>query len=72
MNEEFQSIDELYRRVFPALQTRVHELSLKGIKLSEMELWTCLRKRWKFGKNLTLFDIVHDIMMLDIQDIKND
>ena len=68
MNEEFQSIDELYKRVFPALQTRVHELSLKGINMTEMDLWNLLKKRWKFGKNLTLFDIVHDIMMSDIQD----
>ena len=68
MNEEFQSIDELYKRVFRALQTRVHELSLKGINMTEMDLWNLLKKRWKFGKNLTLFDIVHDIMMSDIQD----
>ena len=70
MNDEFQSIDELYQRVLPALHTKVHKLSMNGISyVSENDIWNLLMEKWRRGKNLTLFDIVHDILHLDFEKI---
>ena len=67
MNDEFQSIDELYQRVLPALHTKVHKLSMQGITfVSEEDIWKLLMEKWKMGRGLTLFDIVDDILKLDI------
>ena len=67
MNDEFQSIDELYQRVLPALRTKRHKLSLLGITfVSEEDIWKLLMDKWKHGRGLTLFDIVDDILKLDI------
>ena len=66
MNDEFQSIDELYQRVLPALHTKVHKLSMRGIfHITEDDIWIFLMEKWKRGNGLTLFDMVHDILNLD-------
>lgn len=66
MSDEFQSIEELYQRVRPALRTRVYKLSKKGVSfVTEDDIWNLLMDKWKRGKNLTLFDIVHDILHFD-------
>jgi len=66
MNDEFQSIEELYQRVRPALQTKVHKLNNSGISfVGEDDIWSLLMEKWKNGKDLTLFDIVDDIFKLD-------
>ena len=66
MNDEFQSIRELYQRVLPALRTKVHMLEKKGICfVTEEDIWTLLMEKWKKGRGLTLFDIVDDILKLD-------
>lgn len=66
MNDEFQSIEELYQRVRPALRTKVYKLSKKGVSfVTEEDIWNLLMEKWKKGKNLTLFDVVHDILHLD-------
>lgn len=66
MNDEFQSIRELYQRVLPALRTKVHMLEKKGIySVTEEEIWDLLMDKWKKGRGLTLFDIVDDILKLD-------
>ena len=51
MNDEFQSISELYQRVFPALRTKVHKLYDKGITfVSEEDIWNLLMEKWKKGR----------------------
>ena len=77
MNDEFQSIEELYQRVLPALRTKVHLLSKKGITfVVEEDIWNLLMDKWKKGRGLTLFDIVDDILNLDeriiLDKLKND
>ena len=77
MNDEFQSVEELYQRVRPALRTKVHKLEKRGITfVSEDDIWILLMEKWKNAKGLTLFDVVHDIMHLDenvfLDQIKND
>ena len=73
MNDEFQSIDELYQRVLPALHTKVHKLSMNGISyVSEIDIWNLVMEKWKRGRGLTLFDIVHDILHVDVESLLAD
>ena len=66
MKEKFATAEELYEYVLPALKVRVKKLKEKGISMEEKELWTLLSKHWKNGKNLTLYDIVEDILYYTI------
>lgn len=70
MIEEFHTIDELYERVLPALNTRVCELENLGVKLKGEDIWSYLIvSKWKFGIDLTLFDVVDDILNTDYSKI---
>ena len=59
---EFRNINELYRRVLPALTTRVNELKIQNINISEQEIWDYLLPKWKLTTNLSLDEIVNDIL----------
>lgn len=61
---EFNSIEELYERVLPALTIKVCELqTMNEIYINEKQLFNELRnEKWMSAKNLTLSDIVNDIL----------
>lgn len=63
---EFRNINELYRRVFPALTTRVNELKIQNINISEQEIWDYLLPKWKLTTNLSLDEIVNDILNFNL------
>lgn len=67
MSEEFNSIDELHERVLPALNTRVRELKKIGCSdILEDDIWNYLiLTKWKKSFDLTLFDVVNDILNTD-------
>ena len=65
MNDEFQSVKELYQRVLPALRTKVHKLNSRGVFVVEEDIWNLLMEKWKKERGLTLYDIVNDILKLD-------
>ena len=68
MDIEFQSIKELYERVMPALRVRKRLLLKKGINVSEKQIFEYLSKeKWSKGYNITLNDIVSDIINCDIK-----
>ena len=72
MKEEFKSIDELYNRVLPALKSKVSKLKRSNYEITEKELWNYLSiNKWKNSSNLTLFDIVEDIINFEITDLEN-
>ncbi len=63
MNIEFNNIKELYKRVGPALRVKRRILLKKGINIKEEEIFKYLAKeKWSKGRNLTLSDIVSDII----------
>ena len=63
MDIEFKSAKELYERVVPALRTKRRLLSKIGIKVSEEDIFKYLvKEKWSKGINLTLSDIVSDII----------
>lgn len=63
---EFRNINELYRRVLPALTTRVNELKIQNINISEQEIWDYLLPKWKLTTNLSLDEIVNDILNFNL------
>ncbi len=60
---EFRNINELYERILPALNTRVNELKIMNINTDEKEIWnTLINLKWKQSKNLSLDEMVNDIL----------
>ena len=66
VNEKFNSITELYKRVLPALKSKKKELAVSKLGfITEKDIWDCLRDtKWGKEANLTLFDIVNDILTI--------
>ena len=68
---KFESLNELFNRLYPAFNTKVCELKRSGINVSEVKLWNYLKE----NKYLTLYDMVSDILNLsksDFEGEKND
>ncbi len=59
---EFNNIIELKARIMPALKIRVRELKKQNIYFTEESLFRYFVKIWKEQYNLTLSDIVDDIL----------
>ncbi|MBQ3021326.1 MAG: hypothetical protein IJD92_03785 [Bacilli bacterium] len=65
MNDiKFNSLNELYTRLLPALNTKVNELKLNGISYIKVDdIWDYLRMhKWNKSSNLTLSECVDDIL----------
>lgn len=70
MDFEFHSQEELLQRVYPALRTKISEFHKLGYDLKEIELWDFLsNEKWKSGKDLTLYDIVNDILSCEGEEV---
>ena len=61
---KFNSLEELYNRLLPAINTKVNELKCNGINYIKVDdIWTYLKKyKWSKSSNLTLSDCVDDIL----------
>ena len=64
---KFTSLQQLYDRLKPALSTRVSELKrLKIPYVKEEDIWNYLKTyKWNNSANLTLIDMVNDVLELD-------
>lgn len=67
MDFSFQTQEELYIRVRPALTAKLQELKrLNYRNIEEKDIWEYLSDiKWKKSKNLMLSDIVSDIIHID-------
>lgn len=66
MKIEFKNKEELYERILPALTLRRKELKKEGFVVKEEEIWNFLSTNvYKYKENLTLADIVDEILKLD-------
>lgn len=67
MELEFSSQEELYQRVQPALKAKLAELHRLGYPYIQIvDIWNYLiETKWKKSKDLTLSDIVSDILHVD-------
>ena len=70
---QFNSVEELYNRVHPALTSKVREFRRNGIKyVKEEDIWNCLvGSKWKNGNGLELFNIVDDILNTSNKEIED-
>lgn len=71
VNENFGTLKDLYERVLPALKSKVKELENNHISfVTEKDVWDCLRKnKWNGETDLTLYDIVNDILFIEEKEI---
>ena len=70
---KFNSINELYNRLLPAMETKKNDL-LRNTKvlISEKEIWGYLRYNyWNKKSKLTLGEMVNDILNLSDKEIVN-
>lgn len=67
MDLQFNSAEELYRRLTPALKSKVYELKKHGYNYLEIEdVWNYLKeKKWSGRINLSLNQMVSDIFSSD-------
>lgn len=72
--EKFSSLSELYKRLLPALKTKKNEMvRQKMISIKESDIWEYLCKhKWTGKNNLTLFDMVDDILNTEAFSIYNE
>ena len=69
----FNSLEELKNRLMPALRTKVSDLRRSRININEDELWDILSKnKWSKAIDLTLGDMVNDILKFNYVDLRND
>lgn len=64
MDIVFNSLEELYQRIKPALLTKKQEMIRRGYKyIKEEDIWNYLKEiKWKNSKDLSLYDMVSDIL----------
>lgn len=67
---EFNNINELFERVYPCLKLKQRLLYRQGVNVSIKYLWEYLSDTWRNSINLTLYDMVNDIMILDVNNLK--
>ena len=70
---KFESLNELFNRLYPAFNTKVIELKNDGVMVSEIKLWNYLKEnKWVNSSRLTLYDMVSDILSLSKDDFTGD
>lgn len=69
----FSSIEELYKRLKPALMTKSDELKRNGIDyITSEDIWNYLKEYvWINSRNLRLFRMVDDILNADNEKIED-
>ena len=67
MENKFNTQNELFNKVRPALKTKRNELVRNGIKfVNELDIWEYNKLyNWRGAKGLTLASVVNDILNTD-------
>ena len=67
MEIKFRSLEELYKRVQPALYTKCEEMKRNGYDyIVEEDIWNYLKEeKWTKSENLTLYQMVDDILNVE-------
>lgn len=67
MEVEFNSLEELYNRLKPALITKKNEMNRSGYQYIKIEdIWNYLKEvKWKKAKDLSLYEMVSDVLNVD-------
>jgi len=69
---EYSSQLELYLALLPAFKVKHRLLSITNYKdITDEEIWKYLTlTKWRYSHNLTISEMVNDIIMLDTNNIK--
>lgn len=69
----FSSAEELYKKVNPALKSKIKDLTRIGINyVQEADIWNYLKNNiWCKKVNLTLGEVVNDIMTVSNAELEN-
>lgn len=64
MDIVFNSVEELYERIKPALLTKKQEMNRDGYAyIKEEDIWNYLKEiKWKNSRDLSLSDMVDDVL----------
>lgn len=64
---EFKTQRDLYNHVLPALRTKKNSMTRRGYSyIKEEDIWNYLKEtKWIKGKNLSIYDLVNDILNCD-------
>ena len=63
----FSSLDELKERIMPALFKRSDDFKTLGFNITEEDIFIYLKNnKWMHSKDLSLNEIVNDILKLDV------
>lgn len=67
MDIVFNSVQELYERLKPALRTKQNEMKREGyIYIKSDDIWNYLKEvKWKNANNLSLYEMVSDVLNVD-------
>ena len=70
---KFTSLNELYTRLLPALNTCIRELIREGLHYIKAEdIWNFFKEtKWNKANNLSLHEMVEDILNCGKNDIDN-
>jgi len=73
MNNEFNTKEELFDRVKPALRIKEKDLKKLGfLNITGLDVWNYLiESKWSKSKNLVLSDLVDDILNVDIDGLND-
>lgn len=73
MDVEFHSLEELYNRLLPALTAKKRELYMLGYtSINIKDIWNYFRsEKWITAHNLSLYQVVDDILNTDADIINN-
>ena len=73
MNDEFKTIDDLFKRLKPALYSKVIELKRKGLDyIREEDIFNyLLETSWSEKDNISISELTNDILYLDDNLITN-
>lgn len=65
----FNNLEELKDRLMPALKIKEEEFKTMGYEISSFDIWENLKYKWKDSYNLSLNEMVNDILKLEYSDI---
>ena len=67
MDIEFNSLEELYNRIKPALSAKKEELRRNGFDyIKEDDVWNYLKEiKWRGSSDLELYQMVNDVLKID-------
>lgn len=69
-NENIVNQNDLYIRLIPAFNTKIKEWNREKINnINKIDLWNyCILNKWQGKKDLRMYELVDDILNIDILD----